>query len=293
MTCCFGPFTPELRRLYFHVNDWTQFTIRDNIEAVPYCENSADLNRVKELAATYRESLMKNPNTDKTFQSKTLNLLQNLDTTADRRLKELPYINTANKIRNLLGHFGNIEDSTSWVQMLTEARAGLNTTDQEIISLRKNIRAYHKDNSSHLSHLKELNALLELAENALTNFTANENPDYETSSINDDSHIKSSSWNRENIETFRNSLPEMNIENLSRLIEQIRQQKTAIQKQLVANAEELKWLNRSLDLVNNNKTLWHQLHQKFEDKVQKFTHAYSPTPSDKTQVELELEDVKT
>ena len=289
----FCPFlcnsTPSLKQINFFSGNWDQMTIIHNIEAVPYCENSADLNKVKQIAGLYLQGVTKNPNMDPIHKSKSLNLLHNLEITTDRRLKELPYIDTAHRINNLLGHFGNIEDSTSWIQMLTEAKTGLNTTDQEIIALRKNIRAYQNDISNHLSHLKELNVLLEQAEN----LAINENPDYETSSIKDNGHIKSSSWNRENIETFRNSLPEMNTEDLSRLIEQIREQKTAIRKQLVANAEELKWLNRSLDLVNNNQTLWHQLNQKFDDKVQKFTHAYSPTPSDKTQVELELEDVKT
>ena len=281
--CCSFFSTPRLRCIHSHTDKWNQLDIMHNIKAVPYSENIEDLNIVKKIVAYYLGEIPKNPNFDNIFKSKSLNLLHNLNSTTDRRLKEIPYIHKAYRIKKLHTDFGKVEDSTSWIQMLTEARTGLNIADRDLRSLQKKNQAFQKNETLCVNRLKGLNELHTHTEHAFKRLAASENQDSASSlATNKDSTRESTAWDMEKIKATQSSIPQMHGEDLSNLLEQVRLQQTHAQKELLEIAEELKWLNRSLDFVNNNKTLWLDLKHKFEAKIDKFispcvasTHDYA------------------
>lgn len=274
-----SPSIPQLEKINY-TEEWNGITIRNNIKAVPYSENLEKLSKLKEVVAFYKENLAHKHSEN--WRKHHLSLLQELDSLTDRRLKEIPYVNAINSTVNMINRIkkdpNDLRDSDivtrmtdeECIQELEKTRKQLTHYDKEIISLNKKLQSYSKVYVSCQERLKLLNSLHKKAANARELLSSKDHPDNaEVSTKKDKKDSTSLPWDVSKIKVKEESIPKMNGDKLSALIEKIRIQKTTCQKEMRLPAEELKWLHRSHDLLTESLTLLQQLAQKLNEKVMK------------------------
>lgn len=279
--------TPRLYKIYYDTGGWSQLTIQKNIEAVPYCTSETDLKEVKKLVAYYQQNYKQTG----LMGNKSVNLLKYLDAIADKRIKELPYLRTANRITELHKVFGAAPDPESWNQTIKESSEGIRSSEKDIHTLTQTIALRKKQGTSCSDQLSTLKDLIQAAKKAAQKDCEDIAPDTTASSSSTPEPALQSPENLfqdpQRIITLKQAIPTMNYQQLTELIDTLSALQVSIEAQLADHVEEMKWLNRSLDLAHRNLARWTNLKQQFEGKITDLASTYIPTKSDDRHVALD------
>jgi hypothetical protein len=276
MNSSFFPWcsTPRLECLTKD-DGWCPQTIRKNIRAVPYCEDSKDLNKVKERVAYFRDCLSKNPHSNLSFQNKSLRLLSDLEKVTDLKLH---FINTAIEIQKSQKKFFEFENSDIIMfRRLESARKALKACDQEIFTLIDLIKCYEQQYSGYQHQLQLISDLISLVKIVQAHLISEENQNLAACPTEIFQQILNpDNWEMSKIQSLIPSFSQMNQEQCLQLRNNLRDQLTSCQTELLMIYEMLKWMNSSYELVSKNKSALQNLLGTLNYEVHVITSSYSP-----------------
>lgn len=278
--CCIKP-DPKIENDKNKI--WSQLTIKNNIRAIPFSENSEELSKLKQTTAYYFKGLTENPNSDPVWQEKSLCLLNQLDNLIDTRIKEVAYLNIAHDI-NRFKWIITVNDSHKFIQTLEQTREKLNTCEQHLIKLKRKINIYTQFSFSCKNRIQLLNKVCSEA--------INKRKTLYTTNINNNEQLalkeikKDLNWSIEKIQLKQQNIPEMDLDQLSRLIIKIRQQQTSCQKDLVSVTEKLRYTYQYNNLQTRNIKLLNEIELKLSKKIEDSNSLFAPKPQEGNSFEL-------
>lgn len=295
--CCFPSFTvestPKLEMIHKNSDKWSQLTIKQNIKAVPYCENSSELRKVLELVDLYTKHVKENSNKPTVSIEENLRLLRNLKVVTDRRLEELPYVLTANNVNSLLINFSTMEDKELVIKELEITRTTLSAYERKKYELNKKMKPFIKKNLDAQNHLQILNNLYYKAQSALERVSEENNKERLPLQVEEEGQINSFESKldlEELLNVLQETIGKMNETQLMEFIEKIRIGQTELQKEILVTGDELEWMIRCKGIMTKSVDLLHTLEEKLVQKAIEQNHL---DYKDDMIVELETLDDKS